>query len=234
MGAIDHARGLVCQSAEYPAWREFEFREALSRHLDHEIHIENNGTAAALGEYWFGDGGRLGSYIHVFIGNGLGGGLLMNRRAVRGLTGNGCEIGHVNAHRDGKPCFCGARGCLETVVSLRGLAHALGHDHVAELDLTLLHEKRSKALDQWVEQAGTDLGRVLAGVSNVVDVSDIVINGLLPPELLQRLIERTREVASGYEMNGRPGRLAFHLGRANREISAALGAATVPLYGNLF
>jgi predicted NBD/HSP70 family sugar kinase len=234
MGAIDHVRGLVCQSAEYPAWRDFGFREALSQHLDHEIHIENNGTAAGLGEYWFGDGRRLGSYIHVFIGNGLGGGLLMNRRAVRGHTGNGCEIGHVNAYTDGKPCFCGARGCLETVVSLRGLAHALGHDHVAELDLTTLNAKRGDALDQWVEQAGADLGRVLAGVSNVVDVSDIVINGLLPPGLLQRLIERTREVAAGYEMNGRPGRLAFHQGRANSEISAALGAATTPLYGNLF
>jgi hypothetical protein len=41
-------------------------------------------------------------------------------------------------------------------------------------------------------------------------------------------------VAAEYEMNGRPGRLTFHQGRANREISAALGAATVPLYGNLF
>ncbi len=234
MGAIDSVRGLVCQSAEYPGWRDFEFREALSQHVDHEIHIENNGTAAGLGEYWFGDGRRLGSYIHVFIGNGLGGALLMNRRAVRGLTGNGCEIGHVNAHRDGKPCFCGARGCLETVVSLRGLAHALGHDHAAELDFTQLRAKHSTALDRWVEQAGDDLGRVLAGVSNVVDVSDVIINGLLPPELLRRLIERARDAAAEYEMNGRPGRLMFHQGRANSEISAALGAATVPLYGNLF
>jgi len=65
-------------------------------------------------------------------------------------------------------------------------------------------------------------------------VSDIIVNGLLPPALLQRLIERTRNVAAEYEMNGRPERLALHQGRANREISAALGAATVPLYGNLF
>jgi predicted NBD/HSP70 family sugar kinase len=158
----------------------------------------------------------------------------MNRRAVRGLTGNGCEIGHVNAHKDGKPCFCGARGCLETVVSLRGLAHALGHDHVAELDLTTLHATPGDTLDQWVELAGSDLGRVLAGVSNIVDVSDIIVNGLLPPELLERLIERAREAALEYEMDGRPGRLAFHQGRADREISAALGAATSPLYGNLF
>jgi predicted NBD/HSP70 family sugar kinase len=234
MGAIDNVRGLVCQSAEYPAWRNFEFREALCRQVEHEIHIENNGTAAGLGEYWFGDGRRLGSYIHVFIGNGLGGALLMNRRAVRGLTGNGCEIGHVNAYGDGKPCFCGARGCLETVVSLRGLAHALGHERVAELDLTAFYAKRSDAFDQWVEQAGTDLGRVLASVSNVVDVSDIIINGLLPPPLLQRLIEKARDAAVGYEMNGRPERLAFYPGRAKSDLSSALGAATVPLYGNLF
>ena len=85
-----------------------------------------------------------------------------------------------------------------------------------------------RSLEDWV------LLKQFKSVPNVVDVSDIIINGLLPPELLQRLIERTREVAAGYEMNGRPGCLAFHQGRANREISAALGAATVPLYENLF
>ncbi|SAK45853.1 transcriptional regulator [Caballeronia hypogeia] len=234
MGPIDNQRGLVCQSAEYPAWREFGFRDALAKRIDSEIHIENNGTAAGLGEYWFGDGQRLGSYIHVFIGNGLGGALLMNRRAVRGLTGNGCEIGHVNAYKDGKPCFCGARGCLETVVSLRGLAHALGRDHAGELDLSALGERPNKALMQWIEQAGADLGRVLASVSNIVDVTDIVINGMLPPALLGQLIERARSSAAEYEMNGRPGRLALHRGRADSEVSAALGAATMPLYSNLF
>jgi len=77
-----------------------------------------------------------------------------------------------------------ARGCLETVASLRGLVKRWGMTGSPELDLTTLHAKGSNAFDQWVEQAGTDLGRVLAGVSNVVDVSDIIINGLLPPALL--------------------------------------------------
>ncbi|SAL83525.1 transcriptional regulator [Caballeronia arvi] len=234
MGPIDSQGGLVCQSTEYPAWRDFPFSEVLSQHIDHEIHIENNGTAAGLGEYWFGDGQRLGSYIHVFVGNGLGGALLMNRRAVRGLTGNGCEIGHVNAYKDGKPCFCGARGCLETVVSLRGLAHALGRDHAGELDLSALGANPSDAVTVWIDQAGADLGRVLTSVSNVVDVSDIIINGLLPPAMLEQLIEKACISAADYEMNGRPKRLSFHQGRANSEISAALGAATMPLYSNLF
>lgn len=234
MGPIDNQRGLVCQSAEYPAWRDFPFSEVLAQHIDHEIHVENNGTAAGLGEYWFGDGQRLGSYIHVFVGNGLGGALLMNRRAVRGLTGNSCEIGHVNAYKDGQPCFCGARGCLETVVSLRGLALALGRDHAGELDLMTLSEQPTEAFTQWIEQAGADLGRVLASVSNVVDVSDIIINGLLPPTMLGQLIEKARLSATDYEMNGRPARLSFHQGRANSEVSAALGAATMPLYSNLF
>lgn len=234
MGPIDNTRGRVCQSTQYPAWRDFEFSDALSRHIDHEIHIENNGTAAGLGEYWFGEGRHLGSYLHVFIGNGLGGALLMNRRAVRGLTGNGCEIGHVNAYKDGEPCFCGARGCLETIVSLRGLAHALGYRHVGEASLATLDKERSALFEQWTQQAGADLGRVLASVSNIVDVPDVVVNGLLPAACLQQLIERARDEAAAYEMNGRPGRLVIHQGRANSEISAALGAATVPLYGNLF
>jgi predicted NBD/HSP70 family sugar kinase len=234
MGPIDSARGRVCQSAQYPAWREFGFRDALSQHIDHEIHIENNGTAAGLGEYWFGVGRALGSYLHVFIGNGLGGALLMNRRAVRGLTGNGCEIGHVNAYKDGEPCFCGARGCLETAVSLHALARALGFEHIGDIDLNGLGEVHQAAFDRWIGQAGADLGRVLASVSNIVDVADVVVNGMLPPESLQRLVDTAREGALPYEMNGRPARLAFHRGRANSELSAALGAATMPLYGNLF
>jgi predicted NBD/HSP70 family sugar kinase len=234
MGPIDTARGRVCQSAQYPAWRDFPFEDALSQQIDHEIHIENNGTAAGLGEYWFGEGRHLGSYLHVFIGNGLGGALLMNRRAVRGLSGNGCEIGHVNAYKDGEPCFCGARGCLETVVSLHGLAHALGFEHIGDVDLNALDETHHPAFDRWIEQAGADLGRVLASVSNIVDVADVVVNGMLPPDALQRLVDRAREGAQPYEMNGRPARLAFYRGRANSEFSAALGAATMPLYGNLF
>lgn len=234
MGPIDNARGLVCQSAEYPAWRRFEFRDALGQHINHDIHIENNGTAAGLGEYWFGDGQRLGSYINVFVGNGLGGALLMNRRAVRGLTGNGCEIGHVNAYPDGAPCFCGARGCLETVVSLRGLAHALGFERYQDFDITRLAQANEAEFAQWIDRAGADLGRVLASVSNIVDVSDIIINGLLPSSALDRLIEKARDGATAYEMNGRPTRLTLHKGRANSEISAALGAATMPLYSNLF
>jgi predicted NBD/HSP70 family sugar kinase len=234
MGPIDNAHGRVCQSAQYPAWREFAFRDALSRHIDHEIHIENNGTAAGLGEYWFGDGRHFGSYLHVFIGNGLGGALLMNRRAVRGLTGNGCEIGHVNAYRDGEACFCGARGCLETIVSLRGLAHALGFLHIGDVDLGALDVPQRLAFDRWILQAGSDLGRVLASVSNIVDVGDVIVNGLLPSESLQRLVDAAREGVVAYEMNGRPGRIAVHLGRADGEVSAALGAATMPLYGNLF
>jgi predicted NBD/HSP70 family sugar kinase len=234
MGPIDNVRGRVCQSAQYPAWREFEFREALSRHIDHEIHIENNGTAAGLGEYWFGDGRHFGSYLHVFIGNGLGGALLMNRRAVRGLTGNGCEIGHVNAYRDGEPCFCGARGCLETIVSLRGLAHALGFEHIGDVDLSSLDARQRSAFDLWIDRAGADLGRVLASVSNIVDVADVIVNGLLPAGSLSRLIDAARDGAGAFEMKGRPGRMALHCGRADSEVSAALGAATMPLYGNLF
>lgn len=234
MGPIDTIRGLVCQSTSYPAWRDFAFRDALAKHIDHDIHIENNGTAAGLGEYWFGDGQRFNSYLHVFIGNGLGGALLINHRAVRGTTGNGCEIGHVNAYRDGKPCFCGARGCLETVVSLRGLAHAFGFEHFDDVDISQAIQGDKGVVDRWVKQAGADLGRVLASVSNVVDVSDIIINGLLPPTMLGELIDRARESASEYEMRGRPTPLTLHLGRANSEISAALGAATMPLYSNLF
>jgi predicted NBD/HSP70 family sugar kinase len=234
MGPVDHERGAVGQSSQYPAWRNYPFEKALSETIGHNVFIAINGAAAGLGEYWFGGGRHLASYIYAFVGYGLGGALIFNRRAVRGSYGNAGEIGHINTYPNGEVCYCGARGCLETVVSLRGLARFMGKAHVEDLDFTAPGFCDDPELGRWVEQAGTDLGRALTSVSNIVDISNILMSGLLPEPVLGRLIDRTRRTVAACQMNARPKAISLEQAQAPSELVAALGAAAMPLYGNLF
>ncbi|MGJ4855790.1 ROK family protein [Labrys sp. La1] len=234
MGPVDHDRGAVGQSSQYPAWRNYPFEKALSDLIGHDVFIAINGAAAGLGEYWFGGGHHLPSYIYAFVGYGLGGALIFNRRAVRGSYGNAGEIGHIHTYPNGEICYCGARGCLETVVSLRGLARFLGKPNVECLDFSAPGFCDDPDLGRWVEQAGTDLGRALTSVSNITDISSILISGLLPEPVLGRLFERTRRTVAAYQMNARPKPIVLERAQAPSDLVAALGAAAMPLYGNLF
>ncbi|WP_284313495.1 ROK family transcriptional regulator [Labrys miyagiensis] len=234
MGPVDHERGAVGLSSQYPAWRSYAFEQVLSQTIGHRVFIAINGSAAGLGEYWFGGGRHLGSYIYAFVGYGLGGALIFNRRAVRGSYGNAGEIGHIHAYPDGEVCYCGARGCLETVVSLRGLARFLGKARVEDLDFNAPGFCDDPELGRWIEQAGTDLGRSLTSVSNIVDISNILVSGLLPEPVLDRLIERTRRTVAVCQITARPKQITLEKAQAPSELVAALGAAAMPLYGNLF
>jgi predicted NBD/HSP70 family sugar kinase len=234
MGPVDHERGAVGLSSLYPAWRSYPFEEVLTRTIGHRVFIAINGSAAGLGEYWFGGGRHFGSYIYAFVGYGLGGALIFNRRAVRGSYGNAGEIGHIHAYPDGEVCYCGARGCLETMVSMRGLARFLGKASVEELDFKAPGFCDDPKLGRWIDQAGMDLGRSLTSVSNIVDISNILVSGLLPEPVLDRLIERTRQTVELCEITARPRRITLEKAQAPSELVAALGAAAMPLYGNLF
>jgi predicted NBD/HSP70 family sugar kinase len=234
MGPVNHQRGVVGQSVLYPAWRDFAFVDRLSLAIGHDLYLAINGAAAGLGEYWFGCGERLHNFIYAFIGYGLGGALIVNRRVSRGLFGNAGEIGHINAHPDGELCFCGARGCLETIVSLRALARFLKKSTDEDIDFDAADCAKSPEMAAWIDAAGADLGRAMVSVSNIIDVPDIVLSGLLPDEILDRLIARARSVASETQIKARPQLITLTKASAPPGLVAALGAATMPLYGSLF
>jgi predicted NBD/HSP70 family sugar kinase len=234
MGPVNHERGAVSQSVLYPAWRDFAFGDRLSGAIGHDVLLAINGAAAGLGEYWFGCGDRLHNFIYAFVGYGLGGALIINRRVSRGLFGNAGEIGHINVRPEGELCFCGARGCLETVASLRGLARFLGKSAAEDVDFETPGLIESKAVRDWIAAAGDDLGRAMVSVSNIIDVPDVVVTGLLPDAVLDPLIARARLAAADNQIKARPRLVTLTKASAPPGLVAALGAATIPLYNNLF
>jgi predicted NBD/HSP70 family sugar kinase len=96
-------------------WADYPVAEELEGALGLPVVPGNDATAAALGEYWSGVVGGSSIFAAVYMGTGVGAGVLVNGIPYHGASGNAGEIGHVCLDVDGPLCWCGGRGCAEVV-----------------------------------------------------------------------------------------------------------------------
>ncbi len=113
VGLIDINQGIV-KRAPRMGWENVPVRDMLEQRLARPVAIENNVRAMALGEVLLGDGQNWPDFAFVYIGTGIGSGLIINGRLYRGSHGGAGEIGHITVDPNGEQCSCGTYGCLET------------------------------------------------------------------------------------------------------------------------
>ncbi|MBN1174600.1 MAG: ROK family glucokinase [Micromonosporaceae bacterium] len=116
-GWIDATRSTVMFSPNL-AWRDEPLRQSVSDAIGLPVVVENDGNAAAWAEFVYGTGKDFrDSMVLVTLGTGIGGGVILDGRLLRGAHGVAGEVGHTSAVRDGLPCRCGRRGCYEQYAS---------------------------------------------------------------------------------------------------------------------
>ena len=96
------------------------------------VFLENDGSAAALGEFFAGAGKGHSSLIEITLGTGVGGGIIIDSKVCSGSTGAAGEIGHMIIHPGGRLCTCGHQGCLEaycSAVALRAITEEALAEH---------------------------------------------------------------------------------------------------------
>ncbi|MCX5795675.1 MAG: ROK family protein [Elusimicrobia bacterium] len=120
-GDVDHERGRLRLTPNLPGWPGYPFRDAFRRRLRLPTVMENDANAAVWGAYVTELGRRPRSMIGVTLGTGVGGGLVIDGRLLRGATGTAGEIGHTKVASPGEPCRCGSRGCLEAYAGTYGI-----------------------------------------------------------------------------------------------------------------
>ncbi|MEV4256015.1 ROK family transcriptional regulator [Spirillospora sp. NPDC049652] len=150
---------------------------------------DNEANLAALGELWFGDGARLGDFVHVSGEVGIGAGIVVGGRVFRGAHGFAGELGHLVADPSGPPCSCGGRGCLEQIAGQEAMLRAAGvpqartvtgPDGSVNALLDRLNGGDAAALAA-VDRAGRALGGALASAVNLLDPDAIVLGGVFSP-----------------------------------------------------
>jgi len=178
-------------------WGGVDIGGILTRRTGLPVHLGNDASLGALAEWRLGAGAAVDDLIYVMLGEGVGSGLVLGGRLHTGSSGTAGELGHLRVVADGKVCRCGARGCLETVVSRRALvsalAHTLGASASVEALLDLAEAGDPGAL-RLLADAGQVLGTALAGVCTITDPRLVVVGGDLTarPDSSDALLEAAR------------------------------------------
>ncbi|WP_307167593.1 ROK family transcriptional regulator [Streptomyces rishiriensis] len=111
-GPLDHARGVLHRVTGFPEWDGFPLRDVLEARLGVPVVVDKDTNAAALG---LAVGGERGSFACLYLGTGLGAGLVIGGTVHRGARTGAGEFGHQVIQLDGPPCSCGNRGCVEAL-----------------------------------------------------------------------------------------------------------------------
>ncbi len=117
-GQVDPENGLVKFLPNIPGWINIELAEIIEKELELKAGIDNDVRCATLGEHRYGAGKGYNNIICITVGTGIGSGIIMNGRLVRGANSSAGEIGHmILKETGGNFCGCGGVGCFETLAS---------------------------------------------------------------------------------------------------------------------
>ena len=117
-GAIEKGTGRIRPEIHnLPELANLPLGRLLTERFSLPVFVDNDVNALALGEGYFGVARGIQNFALLAVGTGVGSGVVVNGKLVRGASGYGGEFGHVPLNLDGRPCFCGSQGCLKAYVS---------------------------------------------------------------------------------------------------------------------
>ncbi|HEY2995277.1 MAG TPA: ROK family protein [Methylomirabilota bacterium] len=195
-GPVDAAAGQICEHVPHvPELAGRALAAELQDRFGVPAFVDNDVNALALAEWRYGAGRGARSLVVLATGTGLGAGIILDGRLVRGTAGYGGELGHTPVKFDGPPCWCGGRGCLALYASGRGIAEAAqarvaGHAETAllraaggdplainaPLVFRLAAEGDPPAVAV-VEEACQSLGAMIGTIVNGLNPDVVVITG---------------------------------------------------------
>jgi glucokinase len=177
-GIVELGTGRV-RYAPNIAWREVDIAGELAG-FGVPVFVDNDCTAAALGEQLAGAGRGVDDFLYVGVGTGIGGGIVSGGRVLRGAHGFAGEFGHIIVEPGGAVCGCGQHGCLETVASGSALDR-LGRERfgagVSGADVVRMAREGDAAAVALVTDVGRRLGEGIAGLINAFDPALVIVGG---------------------------------------------------------
>lgn len=113
--------------------------KAMERFIKTEIVMENDANCAALGEYYFGNGKEFDSMAFLTLGTGVGGGVIIDGKLIKGYSNAAAEFGHIKVDdNETKACTCGLYGCLEQYCSATGISKLSGGEFTPKEIFTII------------------------------------------------------------------------------------------------
>jgi glucokinase len=244
-GLVDPKKGILVSAENFvPELAQIPLAERVSSLTSLPAFVDNDVNALALAEWMFGLGRGAASLVILAIGSGLGGGMVLDGRLIRGRSGYAGEWGHVPINFDGPQCFCGGRGCVAAylgggLIAAEARARAARHPDSALLALAggdaaaitsaLVFEAAivgDPLAQRMVDEACDALGACLAAVVNAVNPEVVVVTGGVVESLLplqEDILHRTGRYALAHALAD----ARIHFVRADKRRTVVGGAALV-------
>ncbi len=208
-GPVDPYQGWVLSTPNIPEWHNLPLAHLISQQFNCPTWIENDANLAALGEWRYGAAQGHHDVLYLTISTGIGGGVILADRLLRGAHGMAAELGHVTIWPDGPLCSCGLPGHLEAIASgpaivryvreqiAGGVSSSLSHVASLSADQVAQAARQGDTLArQAFQRAGKYLGLALASFLHIFDPSIVVLGGGVSQSgelLFQPLREQLRQ-----------------------------------------
>lgn len=177
-GPLDLENGRTSDLPTLPGWLNFPLRQTLADKLGLPVVLENDGVAAANGEWKFGTGRGLNNIVYVTVSTGIGGGVVVDGHLMHGRRGMAGHVGHMMIDPNGPICGCGGRGCLEALAAgpaFSANARAAGFmDGKSAVEAARKGDAKAKAL---VDKEAEWLGYGFASLLHLYSPEKLIVGG---------------------------------------------------------
>lgn len=204
-------------------WESLNIRDELAQYLDTDVWLENDGNAAALGEFIYDRKPLNSNLFYLYLGYGIGGGHLHNGVPYRGHYGNAGRIGKLFPLKEYRP-------------SLNNLYKQLGLTDINPMRYqTLLNQltQDDAVIDTWVKNSIPSIKQAIWAIKTILDPEEIIIGGLIPQVIFDKIYNELQHELQDLKDSEEP-LLDVSLAKLAGDKSAAIGAAVLPLYKKIF
>src|SRR5882757_5196920 len=219
-GAVDFSAGTVIFAPNLEGWKDVPLKKELEKQLGVPVFVENDANIAVLGVHEAELKSKPRNVVGIFVGTGIGGGLIINGALYSGFNHTAGEIGHMVIDVNGPKCGCGNKGCFESLASRTAifqrikagikegekttLTETLG-DNLEDLrsgDLRKAIRRGDKFVVKVIEQAAEYIGIGVANLVNIFGPEVVVLGGGVMEALSDEMMSVVTKTAKDHAMPG--------------------------------
>lgn len=215
-GAVDPQRGLV-YAAPNLGWKDVPLGPKLGELLGVPVLVENDVNVGTVGEHALGAGRGAKELVGIFVGTGIGGGIVSRGKLYEGCRGAAGEVGHIVLESNGPRCGCGRHGCAEALASrtamerdvrvaikngskscVLDLMRERNKERMTSSIIVRALKKNDRLMRDVLRRAEHYLGILVAAVVNMMDPECVVIGGGVAERLQEDFVAPIRKTAREY------------------------------------